>query len=591
MDDLDGIEKISVNLFYKERIITNPFEPIVEKIVNFRDDLTEIGLALKWRKNACGGDKMHQAGKENGAGEKVWALTKEKEGKEGLPDTSSSFDCEEHFTESHPWPLPKILDASVKHQGKISFIDTEGQIYFQTDENVAVVNAMSKILNQKMSRLRRLLQPNNWAIGDQAIVQRHGAERNWCRGIITNVFRVGLVEVLYVDYGDKLTIDTRDYQCSPYLEFESVPIQVVRCKLENIVPKTDKYPMTFIRKIQAEFIGQRAQIRITRKHVEHFPLPVILHILDQGTDDSILPLNQSSSVAANFTSFLTFPLLFSFAFSLFDFNSIFQMAAIALRAKTNDNDEDNVQGTNLARYAVQEDMARIMDSRSEWHNKDTRQRGNELAFFVQPSKQEEMQVNFNAKELLQISEHYPDFIPMPLPTGEMVRVQPIVRQEIEKFCNLLFVHPECTNVKKNADNAILHSQKSFDVMQSEIHANIDDIPYVASGRVELKLPYLAMSTENGTWYRCSILKFITEEEVSVIFWDYGDTQRVHVHDLKELPIQYMACEKQALHVQIAEDIDSLFLEKAELAVLQSEDSQLSLYFWNEKDDCPEWEKI
>ena len=85
MDDLDGLKKASVNLFYKERIITNPFEPILEKIINFRDDLTEIGLALKWRKNAChGGGKMHQA-------------LENCEEKEGLLDTSSSFDCDEHF--------------------------------------------------------------------------------------------------------------------------------------------------------------------------------------------------------------------------------------------------------------------------------------------------------------------------------------------------------------------------------------------------------------------------------------------------------------------------------------------------------------
>ena len=125
-------------------------------------------------------------------------------------------------------------------------------------------------------------------------------------------------------------------------------------------------------------------------------------------------------------------------------------------------------------------------------------------------------------------------------------------------------------------------------MQSEIHANIDDIPYVESGRVELKLPYLAQSG-NGVWYRCSIVKFVNEEEVCVIFWDYGDTQRVQVNDLRELPIQFMLCEKQALHAQIAHDIDSLFLEKANLAVLKSNDGQLNLYFWDDQDK--EWKKL
>ena len=83
-----------------------------------------------------------------------------------LKNLNLNWSC---LIEAHPWPLPKIPDASCKHQGKISFIDAEGQIYFQTDENVEAVNAMTKILNQRNSRLRPMLHPNNWAIGDQAI--------------------------------------------------------------------------------------------------------------------------------------------------------------------------------------------------------------------------------------------------------------------------------------------------------------------------------------------------------------------------------------------------------------------------------------
>ena len=202
-----------------------------------------------------------------------------------------------------------------------------------------------------------------------------------------------------------------------------MPIQVIRCKLENVVPKDDKYPMTFIRKIQGEFIGQKAQIRITRKHVEHFPLPVILHILDQGPDP-ILPLEQNPSCFSSTTSFLTLFL----AFSILDFNAIFQIFNIALRAKIDVQDGANL---NLARYAIKEDVAKIMDSRSEWHNKDRKMAENELAFFVQPSKPQN-DFSMSSKDLIRISEHYPDFIPMPLPMEEMIRVTPIVRQEIGK---------------------------------------------------------------------------------------------------------------------------------------------------------------
>ena len=112
-----------------------------------------------------------------------------------------------------------------------------------------------------------------------------------------------------------MVIDTNNYQCSPYLDFETVPIQVVRCKLENIVPKADRYPINFIRNIQNKFIGKRVQIRFTRKHVETFPLPVIVHILDEST-------YQPQSLPLTLCSLKSYILLSSIALSFLNFESI-----------------------------------------------------------------------------------------------------------------------------------------------------------------------------------------------------------------------------------------------------------------------------
>ena len=155
-----------VNLYYKEKIVTDPFAPILEKVVNFRDDLTETGLAIRWRITL----PESQQGLNN-----INYLTKEtfeniEEG-QTLLDSNSSSDCEEYFIDAHPWPLPQIPDVSQLHYGKISHIDFEGQIYFQSEDNNKAVKAMTKILEEKMSRIAQPIRRYNWCIGDRAIVQ------------------------------------------------------------------------------------------------------------------------------------------------------------------------------------------------------------------------------------------------------------------------------------------------------------------------------------------------------------------------------------------------------------------------------------
>ena len=61
---------------------------------------------------------------------------------------------------------------------------------------------------------------------------------------------------------------------------QEVPIQVLRCKLENIVPKDGKYSKEFIDKIATEIVGKKVTVRVTRKNVNTFPLPVIVHLIE-----------------------------------------------------------------------------------------------------------------------------------------------------------------------------------------------------------------------------------------------------------------------------------------------------------------------
>ena len=65
-------------------------------------------------------------------------------------------------------------------------------------------------------------------------------------------------------------------------------IQALRCKLENIVPKDGRYSKEFIKKMDEKIVGKKVTVRITRKSVKSFPLPVILHLTEgENTRENI----------------------------------------------------------------------------------------------------------------------------------------------------------------------------------------------------------------------------------------------------------------------------------------------------------------
>ena len=89
-----------------------------------------------------------------------------------------------------------------------------------------------------------------------------------------------------------------------------------------------------------------------------------------------------------------------------------------------------------------------------------------------------------------------------------------------------------------------------------------------------------------------LLRFITDDEVRVIFWDYGDMQDMNISDLKELPMQYMTVPKQALHVQISNDVTADTLEDLKncLGVKQIDDKGSLILFYFER-NSKTWKKF
>lgn len=65
--------------------------------------------------------------------------------------------------------------------------------------------------------------------------------------------------------------------------FLSIPIQVLRCKLDNIVPIGKKYSKEFLDEIHPVIVDKKVNVKITRRR-DQFPLPIIAHIRNDNVN-------------------------------------------------------------------------------------------------------------------------------------------------------------------------------------------------------------------------------------------------------------------------------------------------------------------
>ena len=61
-------------------------------------------------------------------------------------------------------------------------------------------------------------------------------------------------------------------------------LQVIRCKLDNIVPVDGRYSRDFLNAIHKEIVDQKVKVEVKRSGVEKFPLPVFVHMA-RGNDN------------------------------------------------------------------------------------------------------------------------------------------------------------------------------------------------------------------------------------------------------------------------------------------------------------------
>ena len=264
--------KVIGSLFYVDRVVPGPFSQLVENKVDVADALIDKGLALKTR----GPKKLSEAA-----------------------SPSSLIDCslmhlkeEEEVVEESPvpvptkgqWPMP-TYPGQTKFSGVITYIDSFGQLYIHSTRANDVATAMSRILTRLHSCLPLSFDRDlDWLPGDILIAKyTFGKESSWHRGVVTNVLsQEGKVAVLFVDYGETRILDPKANECHKSVMFAEVPIQALRCKLENIVPIEGNYSGEFIEEMNMEFLERPVTVQLSRsKQMRKFPLPVIVHVAEE----------------------------------------------------------------------------------------------------------------------------------------------------------------------------------------------------------------------------------------------------------------------------------------------------------------------
>ena len=104
----------------------------------------------------------------------------------------------------------------------------------------------------------------------------------WFRARVVSLREDGDITVLFVDYGEEKTISGvgEAHRDIPPEALE-LPIQAIRCKLDNVVPVDGEYQTEFLESAHMRFVDKMANVEMTRE-CSSFPLPVKIHIHDEG---------------------------------------------------------------------------------------------------------------------------------------------------------------------------------------------------------------------------------------------------------------------------------------------------------------------
>ena len=188
--------------------------------------------------------------------------------------------------------LPPRIPSKPEFPAKITFIDSEGQIYVQPLLSAEVIcqelEAELEEIAEAMPASKRASRPEDWFVGQiGAALYPSDHVRGWFRVKIAEVTKDSVM-ALFVDYGETKELFPAHgemIKTIPRTVLE-VPIQAVRCRLDNVVsvkgPEVPPYDKAFLEEIHRLIVDQNAMVKLTRPDVRRFPLPAVIKMEDEA---------------------------------------------------------------------------------------------------------------------------------------------------------------------------------------------------------------------------------------------------------------------------------------------------------------------
>ncbi|XP_059081810.1 RING finger protein 17-like isoform X2 [Tigriopus californicus] len=279
----EKVKQIEMDLTYEVIEMEDAFEPAVAKTISIKTFLHEKGFAMLANPSALSNNTA-----------KSTNLTLSSCGSVAIQD-----DLGENFSEDRPiqvltgsdqspgkpmWPSPIMIEERV-FDAKVTFIDTEGQIYVQTQEQQNMAQDLTQCLEAFVQNLDEreiaLDQEKLWNVGDIGIAPYPQADLvpGWFRFVVFEINKENDNEaaVCFVDYGEHKELDLRTVISRFPKKAMEIPILALRCKLAKIVPIDSFYPTEFLNAVHAEIVEKDVTIKVAKKG-STFPIPAVIKL-------------------------------------------------------------------------------------------------------------------------------------------------------------------------------------------------------------------------------------------------------------------------------------------------------------------------
>ena len=95
------------------------------------------------------------------------------------------------------------------------------------------------------------------------------------------------LSVLFIDYGEIVELFPWKNECHKDVIFQELPIMCLRCRLANIIPRSDGYDTAFLNDAHATFVDHVARVKVAGAS-DIFPIPIILHAKFGDDSDNLI---------------------------------------------------------------------------------------------------------------------------------------------------------------------------------------------------------------------------------------------------------------------------------------------------------------